>query len=410
MKKYVIIGNGAAATGVIEGIRSCDSDGSITVISKEPYHVYSRPLISYLLQGKTDLKRMLYRPEDFYEKNGVDVLYGKTASAIDPEKRTVNLQSGEELSYDSLAVCTGSKPFVPPVEGLEGVKNVFGFMTLADAQSLEKAINKDSRVLIIGAGLIGLKCAEGILEHVKKITVCDLAPRILSSILDTDCASIVQKKLEEHGIEFLLDDTAVKFDGNKAIMKSGAEVEFDVLVMAVGVRAETELVKAAGGECGRGITVDEKMHTGISDVYAAGDCCESFDQSSGTKKVMAIMPLAYMQGHCAGVNMAGGDEILNNAMPMNSIGFFGLHCMSAGSYTGECYEECGEGYIRRLYTENNLLKGFMLIGKNDRAGIYTAMIRNKTPLDSVDFETLRKAPGLAPMGRTYIKEKLGGVV
>ncbi len=410
MKKYVIIGNGAAAVGGIEGIRSVDKDSPITVVSKEPCHVYARPLISYLLEGKTDLKRMLYRPEDFYDKNGVTVLYGKSAEKIDPASKKVILDSGEELSYDSLLCATGSTPFVPPTEGLESVPKTHSFMTLADAQALEADLSPETNVFIIGAGLIGLKCAEGILERVKSVTVCDLAPRVLSSILDDDCAGYIQRKLEEKGVKFLLGDTVKRFDGTTAYMQSGAEVRFDVLVTAVGVRANISLVKDAGGECTRGIVTDEKMSTTLNDIYAAGDCAESFDITSEQRKVMAIMPLAYMQGHCAGVNMAGGEEKIDNALPMNSIGFFGLHCMSAGTYSGECYEERGEDFIKRLYTDGGFLKGFILIGKCDRAGIYTAMIRNKTPLKEVDFETLKKDPALAPFGSAYRKSKLGEAV
>lgn len=410
MKNYVIIGNGAAAVGAIEGIRSVDADGKITVISAENRHVYCRPLISYYLEGRTDKARMLYRPEDFYAKNGVEVLYGEKAAKIDTEKKRVALESGKELSYDSLCVATGSSPFVPPTEGLNGVSKVHTFMTLDDAEELERDLSPDSKVLIVGAGLIGLKCAEGILGRCASVTVCDLAPRVLSSILDEDCAAIMQQHLEKMGIEFLLDDTVAKFDGEKAVMKSGRTVDFNVLVMAVGVRANTSLIKDIGGEVNRGILVDDAMRTSLAYIYAAGDCVESFDITSESRKVMAIMPLAYMQGHCAGVNMAGGEESITNALPMNSIGFAGLHCMTAGSYTGECYEERSKGKIKRLYVDNNQLKGFIIIGDNDRAGIYTSLIRNKTPLDTVDFELLKKSPSLAPFGKSYRGEKLGGVV
>lgn len=410
MKNYVIIGNGAAAAGAIEGIRSQDAEGKITVVSAEKHHVYCRPLISYLLEGKTDGERMLYRPADFYEKNAAEVLYGERAEKLDPALKEVTLDSGKKLSYDRLLIATGSTPFVPPIEGLENVKKRHTFMTVDDAKALADDLTPDSRVLIVGAGLIGLKCAEGIISRCKSITVCDLAPRVLSSILDSDCAAIMQAHLEKIGIKFMLDDTAARFEDGKAIMNSNKTVEFDVLVMAVGVRANVSLVKDAGGETGRGIAVDEKMSTSLADVYAAGDCTESYDITSSSRRVMAIMPLAYMQGYCAGVNMAGGEEKLDNALPMNSIGFAGLHCLSAGSYFGDCYEERTERGIKRLYTKDNLLKGFIIIGDVDRAGIYTSLIRNKTPLDSIDFELLKKEPSLAPFGRAYRSEKLGGVV
>lgn len=410
MSKYVIIGNGAAAVGCIEGIRSVDNAGKITVVSEENHAVYGRPLISYYLEGKTNLAHINYRPDDFYDKMGCDVLYGKKATAIDNGAKTVLLSDGEKLSYDSVCVATGSSPFVPPFKGLDTVEKKFSFMTLDDALALEKAIDNTSRVLIVGAGLIGLKCAEGIRERVAEITVCDLADRVLSSILDTDCALMMQKRLEENEIKFLLSDTAESFEGNTAVMKSGKKVDFDVLVLAVGVRANTELVKDIGGQANRGIIVDTKMQTTIPSVYSAGDCTEGDDMSSGSKKVLAIMPNAYMQGYTAGVNMAGGSKVFDNAIPMNSIGFFGLHAMTAGSYDGEVYEEKADGKLKRLFIRDGLLVGFILIGYTERAGIYTSLIREKTPLDSIDFETLKKVATSTVFSAENRRKKFGGVV
>lgn len=410
MSKYVIIGNGAAAVGCIEGIRSVDNAGKITVVSEENHAVYGRPLISYYLEGKTNLAHINYRPDDFYDKMGCDVLYGKKATAIDNGAKTVLLSDGEKLSYDSVCVATGSSPFVPPFKGLDTVEKKFSFMTLDDALALEKAIDNTSRVLIVGAGLIGLKCAEGIRERVAEITVCDLADRVLSSILDTDCALMMQKRLEENGIKFLLSDTAESFEGNTAVMKSGKKVDFDVLVLAVGVRANTALVKDIGGKANRGIIVDTKMQTTIPSVYSAGDCTEGDDMSSGSKKVLAIMPNAYMQGYTAGVNMAGGSKVFDNAIPMNSIGFFGLHAMTAGSYDGEVYEEKADGKLKRLFIRDGLLVGFILIGYTERAGIYTSLIREKTPLDSIDFETLKKVATSTVFSAENRRKKFGGVV
>ena len=153
MKQYVIIGNGVAAAGCIEGIRSVDKDGKITVISEEKHPVYCRPLISYYLEGKTDTKKMSYRGEDFYIANGCEVIYGKKAVKIDKAAKKIELDDKSKLPYTSLCVATGSSPFVPPMEGLESVEQKFGFMTLDDTLALEKAVTKKSRVLIVGAGL-----------------------------------------------------------------------------------------------------------------------------------------------------------------------------------------------------------------------------------------------------------------
>ena len=412
MKRYVIIGNGTATVGCIEGIRAADREGAITVVSGEARPVYSRPLISYYLEGKTDLERMKYRGDTFYTDNGCQVLYGRKATEIDPAQKTVQLDDGTALAYDKLCVAAGSRSFVPPFAGLDSVKERFTFMTLDDALSLEQALGtgRDKRVLIVGAGLIGLKCAEGIIDRAKSITVCDLADRVLSSILDAECAAVVQKHLEAHGIAFMLGDTAVKFDGGCAEMKSGRNVEFDVLVLAVGVRANTELVKAAGGSVNRGIIVNEKLETDLPDVYAAGDCTEGFDASLGDRRVLAILPNAYAQGQTAGTNMAGGDRILDNAIPMNSIGFFGLHMMTAGSYTGEMTETRNGQTLRRFFVKDGLLKGFMLIGDTVRAGIYTSLIRDRIPLDTLEFGPAAHEATSAMYTRETRRKKFGGVV
>ena len=333
---------------------------------------------------------MNYRSPDFYEKMGCEVIYGKKASNLDKKDRKVKLYDGTELPYTSVCIATGSSPFIPPFEGLETVRDKFSFMTLDDMFALENAVCKDSRVLIIGAGLIGLKCAEGLRDRAASITVCDLADRVLSSILDADCAEIVQRHLEANDIQFMLGDSASRFDGNTAVMKSGKTVDFDILVLAVGVRANTELVKNIGGEVNRGIIVNDRMESSLENIYAAGDCTEGNDISLGAKRVLALLPNAYMQGHTAGVNMAGGEEVFDKAIPMNSIGFFGLHMMTAGTYDGEMYEEKTESTIKRLFTKDGKLKGFILIGGNERAGIYTSLIREQTPLDTINFELMKK--------------------
>lgn len=405
---YVIIGNSAAAVGCVEGIRQQDKKGQITLVSSERYHTYSRPLISYLLYGNTDEQRMKYRPDDFYEKNHVKAILGKTVTSMNPAAKTVTLEDGTEIPYDKLLVATGSKPFVPPMEGLGQVKNKFSFMSLDDAYALEKALGPVSRVLIIGAGLIGLKCAEGIYKRCKSITVVDLADRILPSILDADGAALMQAHLEQAGLQFILSDSVKECKGGTAVLNSGKAVDFDALVLAVGVRPNTELVAAAGGEVNRGIVTDLRCATTLPDVYAAGDCTESYDSSTDTQKIMALLPNAYMQGEHAGINMAGG-EVLYKGIPMNAIGFFGIHILSAGSYDGAAYVVKGEKTYKKLVTKDGFLKGFILIGDIARAGIYTKLVREQVPLDAIDFELIREKPQLMAFSRQHRNEKLGGI-
>jgi NAD(P)H-nitrite reductase large subunit len=333
----------------------------------------------------------------------------RTVREIKPKQKTVVLDDGAEIPYDKLLVATGSSPFVPPAEGIETVTNSFTFLSLEDAKKLQQALTPDSRVLIVGAGLIGLKCAEGIHKKVGSITVLDLAPRILSSILDEEGAQMVQQHIEKFGVQFLLSCSVKKFDGNRAHLSNGQIVDFDVLVMAVGVRPNVDLVKNIGGKVNRGIITDEFMETSIPDIYAAGDCTESMDISADTNRVLALLPNASMQGECAGINMAGGTKTFCKAIPMNAIGFMGLHMITAGSYIGETYTEMEAGNYKKLFVKDGLLKGYIMIGNVDKAGIYTSLIRDKVPLDTVDFELIRKKPSLMAFSMEHRRVKLGGV-
>lgn len=385
-----------------------DQEGSITLISDEPHHTYSRPLISYLLYGKTDEQRMKYRPDRFYEHNRVETKLGHAVVKIGRESKQLLLDNDEIVPYDKLLVATGSRPFVPPMEGLDQVKNQFTFMTLDDAKALEAAITPKSRVLIVGAGLIGLKCAEGICDKVGSIAVVDLADRILPSILDVPGSRMVQRHIEGQGIEFHLSDSVQQFKPGKAQLKSGKTLEFDVLVLAVGVRPNTSLIQSIGGEVGRGILTDDRCATSLPDIYAAGDCTESLDITTGQSRVLALLPNAYMQGECAGINMAGGEKRYDRAIAMNAIGFFGLHIITAGSYEGEDFVVQGKENYKRLFTKDNRLIGYILIGCIERAGIYTALIREQTPLDSIDFELVRENPQLMAYTKKKRDKILGG--
>ena len=402
--QYVIIGNSTAATFAIEGIRAVDKAGSITVISDETRPAYGRPLISYYLYGRIKLENTDYRSASFYTDNGVTLKYGVRAEKIDPKKKTVALSDGSTIGYDKLLVATGSSPLVPPADGLDTVK-YHTFMTMDAALALEKELSPEKRVLVVGAGLIGLKCVEGILDRVGSVTVVDLAARILPSILDEEGSAIVQERLEARGVNFVLGDCAVRYAPGLATLRSGREVPFDILVIAAGVRPNVSLVREAGGEVNRGIVVNDRQETTIPDVYAAGDNCESYDICSGTRRILALLPNAAFQGETAGRNMAGGDAAFDKAAPFNALGLFDTHIATAGVYEGEAYTDLSEGY-KKLFVKDNKLVGFILIDCIERAGIYTSLIREQTPLDTVDFELLKKNPALMAFARGTREEYL----
>ena len=408
--RYVIIGGSAAAIGCIEGVRSVDKTGEIILITGETEWNYSRPLISYLLEGKTTRDKMWCRPDSFFTRNGVTVKAGVLATALDAGDRTVRLSTGERLAYDRLLAATGSRPFVPPIPGLETVERTFCFQTLSDASALAEALRPESRVLILGAGLTGVKCAEGIRGLCAQIAIADLAPRVLPAVLDDTAAAMVQARMEEKGVRFYLNDSAAAFRGNTARLQSGTELEFDVLVTAVGVRPNTQLVADAGGAVDRGILVDGRCATTLPDVYAAGDCAQGYDAVSGEKRMLPLWPNAVLQGETAGINMAGGRADYTQGIALNASGVFGLHMVTAGSYEGESFTVQRDGSYKRLVTADGVLKGVIMVGDVSRAGIYTDLIRKKKPLSEIDFDLIRESPQLMAFSQKDRRVQLGGDV
>lgn len=408
--RYVIIGGSAAAIGCIEGVRSVDKTGEIILITGETEWNYSRPLISYLLEGKTTRDKMWCRPDSFFTRNGVTVKAGVLATALDAGDRTVRFSTGERLAYDRLLAATGSRPFVPPIPGLETVERTFCFQTLSDASALAEALRPESRVLILGAGLTGVKCAEGIRGLCAQIAIADLAPRVLPAVLDDTAAAMVQARMEEKGVRFYLNDSAAAFRGNTARLQSGTELEFDVLVTAVGVRPNTQLVADAGGAVDRGILVDGRCATTLPDVYAAGDCAQGYDAVSGEKRMLPLWPNAVLQGETAGINMAGGRADYTQGIALNASGVFGLHMVTAGSYEGESFTVQRDGSYKRLVTADGVLKGVIMVGDVSRAGIYTDLIRKKKPLSEIDFDLIRESPQLMAFSQKDRRVQLGGEV
>ena len=408
--RYVIIGGSAAAIGCIEGVRSVDKTGEIILITGETEWNYSRPLISYLLEGKTTRDKMWCRPDSFFTRNGVTVKAGVLATTLDAGDRTVRLSTGERLAYDRLLAATGSRPFVPPIPGLETVERTFCFQTLSDASALAEALRPESRVLILGAGLTGVKCAEGIRGLCAQIAIADLAPRVLPAVLDDTAAAMVQARMEEKGVRFYLNDSAAAFRGNTARLQSGTELEFDVLVTAVGVRPNTQLVADAGGAVDRGILVDGRCATTLPDVYAAGDCAQGYDAVSGEKRMLPLWPNAMLQGETAGINMAGGRANYTQGIALNASGVFGLHMVTAGSYEGESFTVQRDGSYKRLVTADGVLKGVIMVGDVSRAGIYTDLIRKKKPLSEIDFDLIRESPQLMAFSQKDRRVQLGGEV
>jgi NAD(P)H-nitrite reductase large subunit len=414
---YVIIGNSAAGIPAAEAIRKNDKKGKVTIISNEPFKTYSRPLISYYLKGKVSDDRMRFRNEDFYEKNNIEAILGKEAVKVDPKRKKVELEDGTKLPYDKLLLATGSVPFVPFIENAQDKGNVYTFLKWQDAIDLKKAAKKESRVVVIGGGLIGLKAAEGLAKLCDDVTVVELADRVLATILDKEAGAMVSENIENHGIKVILNDTAVKAVGEKNVtaleLKSGKKLECDILVIAVGVRPAADLAKSCGAEVGRGVLVDEAMQTTVPDIYAAGDVVEGYEVLSGQNKILALWPSAVEQGKTAGDRMSGGNRVYSGGFALNAIDFFGQRIMTSGIINpseDEGFEillDKNENSYKKLVIKDDRLYGYILINCPEKAGMYTDLIRRGTPLSELSGNILEDI-GLLNFSPAARKEKIYG--
>jgi len=412
---YVIIGNSTAAVGAVEGIRQNDVQTPITIISDEPYHTYSRPLISYYLGGKVTEDKIYYRSKDFYERNHVKPILGVKAEEIDPDKKEVVLRDGSKVPYEKLLIATGGKPFIPPMQGL-GKENIFNFIKLDDVKSIEKVAIKGSKAIIVGASFSGLKAVEALVHRGVEVTVIDIMSRIMPRVFDEIAASIAMKTLEDYGVKVLLNTTVEKILGDEKAtgvqLKDGGELTCDFIILALGVRCNIDLVKDSEIRTNRGIVVDERMQTNIPDIYAAGDAAEGYNFIEDRMMEIAIIPNAYRQGETAGINMAGGQRLYNNGFIMNSMPLLGLSIVSAGvseereGISTKIIYKPEEDSYKKFYIRNNKLVGYLLLNEIDRAGIYTDLIRNKTELSDFSSRLGEDDFGFISLPKGLRKEKM----
>lgn len=419
MVDYVIIGNSAAGIGAVEGIRSVDKKGTIAIISDESHHTYSRPLISYYLGGVVEPNNMYFRPKNFYRDYDADPMFGEPVTKIDTSAKTVTLGvGGKKIKYGKLLLATGGRPFVPPIDNLEGT-GVFTFTKWDDAKALAKAAEKAESAIVVGGGLIGLKACEGLLNLGVKVTVVELADRVLSTILDVKGSKMFGEHLKALGVTLITGDTAaaINRDGEGSVigvtLKSGKSIESDLVIVAIGVIPNTLLADDAKIKKERGIIVDEHLMTSAKDVYAAGDCVETFDVLRKIRRPQPIWPNAYEQGRVAGMNMAGTETNYAGSFGMNSIEVKGLPTITVGMYDAE-----GPGFeilsktdpdgmsYKKVIIKDDRVVGAVFVGDIDRAGIMTGLIKDRVNVKAFKHDLISSSFGYAIFPESLRKERL----
>lgn len=275
-QKLVVIGNGMAGARVVEEVLHRARLGfDITVIGDERHGNYNRILLSNVLNGSKDPAEIFLNPIDWYAKNGVRLLTGTAATAIDRQQREVVLEDGRRVPYDKLVIATGSRAFVPPIPGTY-LKGVFVFRTLDDCANITEWAKGASNVAVIGGGLLGLEAAKGLMTHGPAVHVVEMAPHLMSVQLDAPGGAVLGKAVASLGVTVHCGVTTSQIlpteDGKVRGLRlaNGTELPCEMVVISAGIRPNAEIGREAGLAAQRGILVNDWMQTDDPDVYAVG--------------------------------------------------------------------------------------------------------------------------------------------
>ena len=381
--EYVILGAGAAGITAAKTIRKADREGKITVISTDT-QVHSRCMLHKYLSHERDAAGISFIDPDFFEKNQITWLPGKTVNRLDTQGKKVYTDQGDEISYDRLLIATGAESFIPPVGNLREAENVFGLRHLRDAQAIDALAKDAENIVIIGSGLVGLDAAYGLMETGKKVSIVEMADQILPVQLDKTAAFEYQKRFEKAGAVFYLGrkaaDTVMGEDKiiREIILDNGEKLPCDLIIVAAGVRSAVAGMEGEGIVIDRGIKVDDYLQTGAEGVYAAGD----------VTGLSGIWPNAQKQGETAALNMCGSHvEYTDRYAIKNTINFFGMVSMCVGVILPQegdvvIAREDSRNY-KRVVLRDGKAVGVLLQGDISHGGIWQYLIKNQIDLAGI---------------------------
>lgn len=310
MSRVIVVGAGQAGASCVAKLRNSGFEGEIALFGAEPVAPYQRPPLSKAyLMGDMALERLFLRPESFYAEQGIDLHLGKRVEAIDPSARTVTVQ-GKAVEYDDLVLATGSAPRRLPASIGGDLDNVFEVRSLADADAMAPHFRKGARVLIIGGGYIGLEAAAVASKLGLKVTLVEMADRILQRVAAPQTSDYFRALHQSHGVDLregvgldrLLGEDCV----TGARLTDGSELALDFAIVGVGITPATELAEAAGLTIENGIATDAQGRTSIPHIWAAGDCA-SFPYR-GTRIRLESVPNAIDQAEAVAENIMGAGK------------------------------------------------------------------------------------------------------
>lgn len=402
-KKLVLVGNGMAGVRAIEEVLNVSKDKfEITIFGSEPHPNYNRILLSKVLQGDTKVIDITLNDWDWYKENNIQLYTGETVIKIDSEKKAVITDSGRTEPYDELIIATGSLPFILPIPGADK-KGVTAFRDIKDTDEMLAASKQYKKAAVIGGGLLGLEAARGLLNLGMDVSVIHLAPYLMERQLDPTAGKLLQTELEKQGMKFLLEKQTQEIFGDDRVegvkFNDGTEIEADLVVMAVGVKPNTQLAKESGLSVNRGILVNDYMQTDIPHIYAVGECAEHNGIAYGL-----VAPL-YEQGKVLAKAICGVEtKPYQGSVLSTQLKVSGVEVFSAGDFTEgddkkaiKVFDE-QDGIYKKVVLRGSQIVGAVLFGDSSDGNRLFSMIQKQA-----DISETAKISILQPIG-----EEAGG--
>ena len=393
MKKprLVLVGNGMAGVRALEELLKIAPDlYDITVFGAEPHPNYNRILLSPVLAGEQTIDEIILNPISWYEDNGIHLHLNKKVSQIDRVRRKVIAEDGTEADYDRLLIATGSNPFILPVPGKE-LTGVIAYRDIADTNTMIETAELYKHAVVIGGGLLGLEAANGLMLRGMTVTVIHIMDTLMERQLDSVAGNLLRKSLVDRGLRFELGAHTQALLGNeqgrvRAVqLKDGREIPADLVVMAAGIRPNTELAEKAGLHCNRGIVVTDTMQT-VTDprVYSVGECASHRGIAYGL-----VAPL-FEQGKVCATHLAQfGIGRYQGSQTSTKLKVTGIDLFSAGNFQGgEGTEEIVmsdpfAGVYKKLVIQNDQLVGACMYGDTVDGGWYFKMMREGRKISDI---------------------------
>lgn len=320
MNEIVVIGSGQAAIQTVMSLKRNEFTGSIKVIGEEDHLPYQRPPLSkdFLLEEYKP-ERVSLKKKEFYEENGVDLILGKRAESIDTILKEITLSDENKIRYDQLVIATGSRVRKLNVPGSDK-KGIYYLRDLDDANALKQRLKKNKKMVIVGAGYIGLEVASVAASLGVEVTVIEMANRVMNRTVDPMISSYYQKLHESHGVKIHLDNGLKAFEGgdsvNAVLCSDGLMLEAELVVIGAGVLPNQEIAIEAGLECNNGIMVNEFGETSTAHVYACGDCTNHPNKGLNTRLRLESVHNAMEQSKTV------ANTIMGNKEPYDQVPWF----------------------------------------------------------------------------------------